>query len=78
MLYLNFGREDGEWTPNRYGETGNLEAVEFLKKLNETVFKYNPQALMMAEESTSWPLISKPEGGKNRECTGLSFATCVV
>ena len=60
MLYLNFGREEGEWTPNRYGETGNLEAVEFLKKLNETVFKYHPQALMMAEESTSWPLISKP------------------
>jgi len=60
MLYLNFGREEGEWTPNRYGDTGNLEAVEFLKKLNEAVFKYNPQALMMAEESTSWPLISKP------------------
>ena len=60
MLYLNFGREAGEWTPNRYGDTGNLEAVDFLKKLNETVFKYNPQALMMAEESTSWPLISKP------------------
>jgi len=60
MLYLNFGRGEGEWTPNRYGDTGNLEAVEFLKKLNETVFKYNPQALMMAEESTSWPLISKP------------------
>lgn len=60
MLYLNFGREEGEWTPNRYGDTGNLEAVEFLKKLNETVFKYNPQAMMMAEESTSWPLISKP------------------
>ncbi|MBR4903500.1 MAG: 1,4-alpha-glucan branching protein GlgB [Selenomonadaceae bacterium] len=60
MLYLNFGREEGEWTPNRYGDTGNLEAVDFLKKLNETVFKYHPQALMMAEESTSWPLISKP------------------
>ncbi len=60
MLYLNFGRLEGEWTPNRYGDTGNLEAVEFLKKLNETVFKYHPQALMMAEESTSWPLISKP------------------
>ena len=60
MLYLNFGRAEGEWTPNRYGDTGNLEAVEFLKKLNETVFKYHPQALMMAEESTSWPLISKP------------------
>ncbi|MCR5834598.1 MAG: 1,4-alpha-glucan branching protein GlgB [Selenomonadaceae bacterium] len=60
MLYLNFGREEGEWTPNRYGDSGNLEAVDFLKKLNETVFKYYPQALMVAEESTSWPLISKP------------------
>ena len=60
MLYLNFGRSEGEWTPNRYGDTGNLEAVDFLKKLNETVFKYYPQALMMAEESTAWPLISKP------------------
>ncbi len=60
MLYLNFGREEGEWTPNKYGDTGNLEAIEFLKKLNEAVFKYEPQALMMAEESTDWPLISKP------------------
>ena len=60
MLYLNFGREEGEWTPNRHGDTGNLEAIDFIKKLNETVFKYNPHALMMAEESTSWPLISKP------------------
>ena len=60
MLYLNFGREEGEWTPNKYGDTGNLEAIEFIKKLNEAVFKYHPQALMMAEESTDWPLISKP------------------
>lgn len=60
MLYLNFGREDGEWTPNKYGDTGNLEAIDLLKKLNETVFKYHPNALMMAEESTDWPLISKP------------------
>ena len=60
MLYLNYGREDGEWSPNKYGDTGNLEAMDFLKKLNETVFKYHPQALMIAEESTSWPLISKP------------------
>ncbi len=60
MLYLNFGREEGEWTPNKYGDTGNLEAIDFIKKLNETVFKYNPNALMMAEESTDWPLISKP------------------
>ena len=60
MLYLNYGRKDGEWTPNKYGDTGNLEAMDFLKKLNETIFKYHPQALMIAEESTAWPLISKP------------------
>ncbi len=60
MLYLNYGRKDGEWTPNKYGDTGNLEAMDFLKKLNETIFKYHPQGLMIAEESTSWPLISKP------------------
>ena len=60
MLYLNYGREEGEWQPNRYGDTGNLEAMEFLRKLNAAVFKYQPYALMIAEESTSWPLISKP------------------
>ena len=60
MLYLNYGREEGEWQPNRYGDTGNLEAMEFLHKLNAAVFKYQPYALMIAEESTSWPLISKP------------------
>ena len=60
MLYLNYGRRDGEWQPNKYGDTGNLEAMDFLKKLNETIFKYHPHALMIAEESTSWPLISKP------------------
>ena len=48
MLYLNYGRKDGEWQPNKYGDTGNLEAMEFLKKLNETIFKYHPQALMIA------------------------------
>ena len=60
MLYLDFGREEGEWQPNRYGDTGNLEAMDFLRKLNETIFKYHPQAIMVAEESTAWPLISKP------------------
>ena len=60
MLYLNFGRKSGEWTPNRYGGTGNLDAMDFLKKLNETVFKLHPQVLMIAEESTDWPQISKP------------------
>ena len=60
MLYLDYGRKDGEWMPNKYGDTGNLEAMDFLKKLNEAIFKFHPQALMIAEESTSWPLISRP------------------
>ena len=60
MLYLDYGRKEGEWMPNKYGDTGNLEAMDFLKKLNEAIFKFHPQALMIAEESTSWPLISKP------------------
>ena len=60
MLYLNYARKDGEWVPNKYGGTGNLEAVEFLKQLNTAVFKYYPTALMLAEESTTWPLVTKP------------------
>ena len=60
MLYLNYARKDGEWQPNKYGDTGNLEAMDLIKKLNAAVFKYHPHALMIAEESTSWPLISKP------------------
>jgi 1,4-alpha-glucan branching enzyme len=60
MLYLSYGRQEGEWQPNKYGDTGNLEAMDFLKKLNAAVFKYHPEALMIAEESTCWPLISKP------------------
>ncbi|ORT99205.1 1,4-alpha-glucan (glycogen) branching enzyme, GH-13-type [Anaerovibrio sp. JC8] len=60
MLYLNYGRQDGDWVPNKFGGDGNLEAIDFLHKLNEAVFKNYPQALMIAEESTSWPNISKP------------------
>lgn len=60
MLYLDYGREIHQWTPNQYGGRENLEAIEFMKILNETVFHYYPKALMLAEESTSWPLMTRP------------------
>jgi 1,4-alpha-glucan branching enzyme len=60
MIYLDAGREEGQWRPNKYGGRENLEAIEFIKKLNKTVFKYFPKALMIAEESTAWPLVTRP------------------
>lgn len=60
MLYLNYARSEGNWRPNRYGGSGNLEAMEFIKKLNIAVFQFFPRALMIAEESTNWPSISRP------------------
>ena len=60
MLYLDYGHTDGRWQPNKYGGRENLEAIDFLRHLNMAVFKEFPHALMIAEESSSWPLVTKP------------------
>ena len=60
ILYLDYSRSHGEWVPNKYGGNGNLEAIDFLKELNKAVFIEYPTALMIAEESTAWPNITKP------------------
>lgn len=60
MLYLDYGKKPGEWTPNEYGGNGNMEAKEFLQKLNTRVFEAFPDVMMIAEESTAWPLITYP------------------
>ena len=60
MLYLDYSREEGEWVPNQYGGRENLEAIEFLKELNTVVHGEHPGVLMIAEESTAWPGVSRP------------------
>ena len=65
MLYLDYGRQGGEWVPNIHGGNENLEAVDFLQKLNERIFAEHDDVMMIAEESTAWPKVSHPvsEGG---------------
>lgn len=60
MLYLNYNRKDGEWEPNTHGGKENLEAIDLLRKINTQAFKRNGGILMIAEESTAWPLVSAP------------------
>lgn len=65
ILRLDYSRNEGQWEPNKFGGNGNLEAIEFVKQLNETVYRDFPDVQMIAEEATDWPKISKPttEGG---------------
>ena len=60
MLYLDYARKEGEWIPNRHGGKENLEAIEFLKSLNEAAYREQPDCITIAEESTAWPMVSRP------------------
>ena len=60
MLYLDYARKEGEWIPNKYGGNENIDAINFMKKLNEAIYVSHPDIQIMAEESTSWPMVSRP------------------
>ena len=69
MLYLDYGKQDGQWVANRFGDNKNLEAIEFFKHINTLILGRNPGAVMIAEESTAWPGVTKPV-----EEDGLNFS----
>ena len=60
MLYLDYSREGDDWIPNKFGGRENLEAIDFLRRMNELVYGHFPGAITMAEESTAWPMVSRP------------------
>ena len=60
MLYLDYSRDEGEWIPNKFGGRENLEAIAFLKRFNETIYREYPDVQTIAEESTAWPMVSRP------------------
>lgn len=68
MLYLDYGKQDGQWVPNKYGDNKNLEAIEFFKHINTLITGRNKGALMVAEESTAWPMVTG-----RAEDDGLNF-----
>ncbi len=68
MLYLDYARKQGEWVPNRHGGRENLEAIEFMRLLNRSLYRDHPDTVSIAEESTAWPMVSRPV-----EMNGLGF-----
>jgi 1,4-alpha-glucan branching enzyme len=60
MLYLDYGRREGQWIPNQYGGRENVEALNFLRQVNQQVYAAFPDVMMIAEESTAWPMVSRP------------------